>query len=130
MRFFYVMKLEKGENLILDDGFWGSNKMLVLTNTRLVVQKRKGTIKSKWEIENEILLEEIEEAYGMIDVFTSLSSLVLKLKNNDQLLFNFRLVDSQMPGLGEDSKNFISTKTKEITDKYLKAINQQIRNKI
>ena len=120
------MKLRKDENVILDNGFWGPNKKLVLTNMRLLVQKRKRTVKSNWEIENEILLEEIEEAYGMIDVFTSLSSLVLKLKNKDQLLFNFRLIDSQMPSLKEDSANHISEQTKEITDKFTKAINQQI----
>ena len=66
------MELEKDENVILNDGFWGSNKKLVLTNKRLLVQKRKGSVISKWEIEHEILLEEIEETYGMIDVFTSL----------------------------------------------------------
>jgi tRNA A22 N-methylase len=123
------MGLEKDENVILDDGYWGSNKKLVLTNKRLLVQKRKGTVTSKWEIENEILLEEIEEVYGMIDVFTSLSSLILKLKNKEQLLINFRLVDSQMPGLTGNSGTFISMKTKEITNKYLKGINNQIYKK-
>jgi len=123
------MILRKDENVILDNVFWGPNKKLVLTNMRLLVQKRKGTVKSNWEIENEILLEEIEEVYGMIDVFTSLSSLVLKLKNKDQLLFNFRLIDSQMPSLKEDSANHISKQTKEITDKFTKAINQQIYKK-
>jgi tRNA A22 N-methylase len=123
------MGLEKDENVILDDGYWGSNKKLVLTNKRLLVQKRKGTVTSKWEIENEILLEEIEEVYGMIDVFTSLSSLILKLKNKEQLLINFRLVDSQMPGLTGNSGTFISMKTKEITNKYLKGINNQIHKK-
>jgi tRNA A22 N-methylase len=123
------MGLEKDENVILDDGYWGSNKKLVLTNKRLLVQKRKGTVTSKWEIENEILLEEIEEAYGMIDVFTSLSSLILKLKNKEQLLINFRLVDSQMPGLTGNTGTFISMKTREITNKYLKRINNQIYKK-
>ena len=123
------MELEKDENVILDDGFWGLNKKLVLTNKRLLVQKRQGMVISKWEIEHEILLEEIEEANGMMDVFTSLSSLILKLKNKDQLLFNFKLIDSQMPRLGEDIGTNIATKTKEITNKYLKSINNQIHKK-
>jgi len=124
------MELEKDENVILDDGFWESNKKLVLTTKRLLVQKRKGTIISKWKNENEILLEEIEEAYGMIDVFTSFSSLILKLKNKEQLLFNFRLIDSQMSRLGGDTGTFIPLKTKKITDKYLTAINHQIHKKL
>ena len=123
------MELEKDENVILDDGFWGSNKKLVLTNKRLLVQKRKGSVISKWEIEHEIFLEEIEETYGMIDVFTSLSSLILKLKNKEQLLFNFRLIDSQMPRLGGDIETNIAMKTKEITNKYLTGINNQIHKK-
>ena len=123
------MELEKDENVILDDGYWGSNKKLVLTNKRLLVQKRKGTVISKWEIEHEILLEEIKEAYGMIDVFTSLSSLILKLKNKDQLFFNFKLIDSQMPGLGGDIGINNAIKTKKITNKYLTGINNQIHNK-
>ncbi|MFC1487854.1 hypothetical protein ACFLRN_09245 [Thermoproteota archaeon] len=123
------MELEKDENVILDDGFWGSNKKLVLTNKRLLVQKRKGSVISKWEIEHEILLEEIEETYGMIDVFTFLSSLILKLKNKEQLLFNFRLIDSQMPRLGGDIETNIAMKTKEITNKYLTGINNQIQKK-
>ena len=124
------MELEKDEKVILDDGYWGSNKKLVLTNKRLLVQKRKGTVTSKWEIENEILLDEIEEVYGMIDVFTSLSSLILKLKNKEQLLINFRLIDSQMPSLGGDTGTFLPMKTKEITDKYLTGINHQIQKKL
>ena len=123
------MELEKDEDVILDDGFWESNKKLVLTNKRLLVQKRKGNVISKWEIEYEILLEEIEEAYGMIDVFTSLSSLILKLKNKEQLLFNFRLIDSQMPRLGGENETNIAMKTKEITNKYLTGINNQIHSK-
>ena len=123
------MELEKDENVILDDGFWGKNKKLVLTNKRLLVQKRKGTVISTWEIEHEILLEEIEEAYGMIDVFTSLSSLILKLKTKDQLFFNFKLIDSKMPGLGGDPGTNNAMKTKEITNKYLTGINNQIHKK-
>ena len=124
------MELEKDEKVILDDGFWGLKTKLVLTNKRLLVQKRKGTITSKWIIENETPLEEIEEAYGMIDVFTSLSSLILKLKNKDQLLFNFRLIDSQMPSLEGDTGSLVPIKTKEITNKYLTGINHLIHKKL
>jgi hypothetical protein len=123
------MELEKDENVILDDGFWGPNKKLVLTNKRLLVQKRKGTVMPRWEIKHEIPFEEIEEAYGMLDVFTSLSSLILKLKNKEQLLFNFRLIDAQMPRLEEYIDTSIALKTKEITNKYLTGINNQIHKK-
>lgn len=126
MRFFYSMELEKDENVILDDGYWGSNKKLVLTNNRLLVLKRKGKVISNWEIENEVALDEIKEAYGMVDVFTSLSCLILKLKNKEQLLFNFRLTDAQMSGIEGNIETFISGKTREITSKFSTGINNQI----
>lgn len=120
------MELEKDEVLILDDGLWGKNKKLVLTTKRLLVQMRKGTVISKWEVEYEIRLEEIEEAYGMVDVFTSLSSLILKLKNNEHFFVNFRLIDPQLCRLERDPESDLAVKTKEITNKYLRAIKRLI----
>lgn len=120
------MELEKDEDLILDDGLWGSNKKLVLTTKRLLVQKRKGTVISKWEVEYEIRLEEIEEASGMIDVFTSLSSLILKLKNKEHLFVNFSLIDPQLCRLERDPESDLAVKTKEITNKYLAIIKSLI----
>ena len=124
--FFIFMELEKDEDLILDDGLWGSNKKLVLTTKRLLVQKRKGTVISKWEVEYEIRLEEIEEASGMIDVFTSLSSLILKLKNKEHLFVNFSLIDPQLCRLERDPESDLAVKTKEITNKYLAIIKSLI----
>ena len=123
------MELEEDENVILDDGFWGSKKKLVLTNKRLLVQNGNGIFRLRWKTENEIPLNEIEEAYGMMDTFTSLSSLILKLKNNEKMHFIFRLIDSQMLSLVEDAGTLIPMKTRAITDKYVTAINHQIQNK-
>ena len=123
------MELEEDENVILDDGFWGSKKKLVLTNKRLLVQNGNGIFRLRWKTENEIPLNEIEEAYGMMDTFTSLSSLILKLKNNEKLHFIFRLIDSQMLSLVGDAGTLIPMKTRAITDKYVTAINHQIQNK-
>ena len=123
------MELEEDENVILDDGFWGSKKKLVLTNKRLLVQNGNGIFRLRWKTENEIPLNEIEEAYGMMDTFTSLSSLILKLKNNEKLHFIFRLIGSQMLSLVGDAGTLIPMKTRAITDKYVTAINHQIQNK-
>ena len=123
------MELEEDENVILDEGFWGYRKKLVLTNKRLLVQKGKGLFRLTWKIENEIPLGEIEEAYGMMETFTSLSLLILKLKNKEQVHFNFRLTDSQMPSLMGGAGALIPMEAKAITDKYVTAINHQIQNK-
>ena len=90
------MDLKQDETLILDNIVWDSTKKLVLTNRRLLVYSKKSSkFSHNWELHTEIALEDVQEAYGMLDVFTSLSSLVIKLKNGDVLQFTFRIVDSQ-----------------------------------
>jgi len=120
------MELKRNETLILDNIVWDSNKKLVLTNKRLLVySKKSNTFSHNWELHTEIALEDIQDSYGMLDVFTNLSSLVIKLKNGDVLQFTFRTVDSQESQLA-DPNSSISKQSKETMEKYLKAIIQQI----
>lgn len=121
------MELEQDETLILDNIVWDSNKKLVLTNKRLLVySKKSNSFSHNWELHTEIGIADIQDAYGMFDVFTNLSSLVIKLKNEDVLQFTFRIIDSQECNLAF-SNSSIFKQSKEIMDKYLKAILQQIR---
>ena len=125
-----IMELEKDETVLIDECFWGSKKKLVLTNRRLLVQKRKGIVRKRWKTENEISLDEIEEAYRMMDLFTSLSSLILSLRNREKMHFVFRLTDSQMPSLIGDVGTLIPMETRAITNKYVTAINRQIQKEV
>ena len=111
------MELEEDENVILESYFGASKKKLVLTNKRLFIHE-KNRFGLKWKTSNKIALEEIEEAHGMVDTITSLSILVLKLKNGEQMQFTF----SQ-----RDAGTLNPLKSKEFRDDYLTKINQQIK---
>ena len=110
-----VLKLK--EKVILDNSFPSSRKKLVLTDKRLVVYGKKGTF-DEWKIVNEIFLDEIKDTYGVTDVLTSQPSLILRLRNDEQLMFTF----------GFYSGGIINSfDSKKIADKYLTAINHQIK---
>jgi len=122
------MELDKDENIILDDGNLGFRKKLTLTNNRLIILKGKGLFKVSWKKEEEILIEEIEEAYAHVDSFTSLSVMKLRMKNGKTKDIRFKLSDSQMVGasLG-DVGGAIPMKVKSITDRWVNAINKLIK---
>lgn len=108
-------KLE--EKVILDNSFPSSRKKLVLTNKRLIVYGKKGTFEA-WKIVNEIFLDEIKGTVGVTDVLTSLPSLILSLRNEEQLMFTFSFFNSGIVN---------PVDSKKIADKYLVAINHQIK---
>ena len=98
---------------------------------RLIVYKGKGVFNVKWIVEQEIPLNQIEEATEEMDTFTSYSHLIVKMKNKEKLTFTFGLTDSQVlsASIG-DTSNVITIKVKAITDKYMAAINHQINKKV
>lgn len=110
-----VLKLK--EKVILDNSFPSSRKKLVLTDKRLVVYGKKGTF-DEWKIVNEIFLDEIKDTYGVTDVLTSQPSLILRLRNEEQLMFTFGFYSGGIIN---------SVDSKKIADKYLTAINHQIK---
>jgi len=119
------MELEKDEHIILNDGILGRTwivfwKKLTRTNKRLIVQKGKGFFKVSWKIEEEIPLEEIEEAYHHVHSFTNMSELKLTLKNDRTKDVRFRL---------GDSRTYLSLNVKSITDRWVHAINGALRRK-
>ena len=65
--------------------FWDSKEKLVLTDDHLLIQQWKGIFRLTWNIE--ISFGENED-YGIMDTYTSLSSLTLKLRNKEQIHFN------------------------------------------
>lgn len=111
------MALKLEEKVILDNSFPSSRKKLVLTDKRLVVYGKKGTF-DEWKIVNEIFLDEVKETYGVTDVLTSQPILILKLRNDEQLMFTFGIFSGGIIN---------SVDSKKIADKYLTAINHQLK---
>lgn len=122
------MDLESDEYIVLDDGTLGFRAILTLTNKRLIIQQGKGLFKVTWGKEKEILLKEIEEAYAHLESFTSMSVMKLRLRNGRTEDIRFKLRDSEMIGasLGDPSVG-IPMKVKSITDRWVNAINNQIK---
>ena len=105
------MKLEQDEQLILDNKFPKSKRRLVLTDKRLLVQDKKETI-------SEIFLNQIKEARGVVDSLTSCSSLILNMKDGEQIQVTFEIISGG---------HVIPEESKKITDNFLMAINNQIK---
>jgi hypothetical protein len=122
------MPLKKDEHVVLDGGVLGFRKNLMLTNKRLVFQKGKGWFKLTWKDEEEILLNEIVEVYAHVDSFSSMSVMKLKLRNGKTRDIQFKLKDSEMAGASLGDPNLsIPMKVKSITDRWVNAINRQLK---
>ena len=106
-----ILKLEQNEQVILDNKFPKSKMKLVLTNKRLIIQENKKI--------SEISLEQINRAHGALDSRTSCSSLILDMKDDEQIQVTFEIVSGgiNLPKEG-----------KKITDNFLTEINQQIKD--
>jgi hypothetical protein len=127
------IKLEEDEKILLDDALIGFRRKLVLTNKRLLVQKGKGMFNITWVFENnyQILLSDIEEATAEMDTFTSISTLVLKLKNQKKVIIRIGLNDSQLASSMLGGLQYIGPiKLKAIVDKYMNSINHQLHSNV
>jgi len=106
-----ILKLEQNEQVILDNKFPKSKMKLVLTNKRLIIQEKKKI--------SEISLEQIKRANGVLDSRTSCSSLILDLKDGEQIQVTFEILSGGQ---------VIPEESKKITDNFLIEINQQIKD--
>jgi hypothetical protein len=126
--------LDEDEKIILDDGPVGYRRKLTLTNKRLIFLKKKGVLTTSWVQEDEIPLEEIEEAYVEPGgAFFSLSTAWLKMKNQEPIELGLKLSDSQMLGttLASDQTTDMTLRIKTVNDRWVNAINNQLnRNRI
>jgi hypothetical protein len=105
------MNLEQNEQIILYNKFPKSKRNLTLTNKRLIFQEKRKII-------TEISLTQIEKVHGAKEIITSSSSLILDLKDGEQIQVTF-----EIPSCGE----VIPEESKKITDTFLTAINHQIK---
>ena len=106
------MKLEQNEQVILHNKFSKSKRALVLTNKRLIFQE-------KGKIITEIFLTQIEKVHGAKEVLTSCSSLILDLKDGEQIQVTFEILSGG---------HVIPEESKKITDNFLTEISSLIKN--
>ena len=126
------IKLGEEEKIVLDNGYVGYRQKLTLTNKRLVYKKKEGVFKTKWNMTKEIPLEQIEEAYThTTGGFSQKSYAKLRMKNGKITELNVE------PGTGDalgmlgaaDMGTELAIRTKTVCDKWVNAINQQLRIK-
>jgi len=123
------MKLLEGEKILLEC----PGRAVTLTNTRLVFQKKKGLFNPYFMVEEEILLEQIEEAYTHTEGgLTQSSSAKLRMKNGEMRDLNVSfgggdgLASLFAAGMATD----MALRSKTASDKWVNAINQQLRAKV
>ena len=125
------MQFDSGEEIILDDGYYGYRKKLTLTNKRLIIRKGKGVFSVTWELESEILLKDIEEAYidADMDVFSCSNHAMLKMKNGESLELRLELSsDATLGALGAaDIDTDMILRRKGLFNKWVFAINNQLQ---
>ena len=126
------LKLLEGEKVVLDDGYVGYRQKLTLTNKRLVYKKKEGVFKTKWIMIKDIPLDQIEEAYThTTGGFSQSSSAMLKMKDEKILELKVEMGSGDALGMltSSDMGTDMAVRTKTLCDKWVNAINQQLRIK-
>ena len=126
------MNLLEDETIVLDDGYVGYRQKLTLTNKRIIYSQKEGTIKTTWNKMLEIPLDQIKEAYiGTTGELSELSSAMLRMKDGNirKLNVNFGGGAAQRMHVATDIVTNAAVRTKTLSDRWVKAINQQLRQK-
>ena len=126
------MQLLEGEEVTLDGGYVNYRQKLTLTNKRLIYSKKEGWLKTTWNITEEIPLEQVEEAYTHTKgSLTQASSAMLRMKDGGtrELRVNFGGGDALGMLAAPDMATELAVRTKTLCDKWVNAINQQLRLK-
>jgi len=122
------MKLLEGEKVVLDDGYVGYKKKLTLTNKRLVYVRGEGFLSTKWKLDEEIPLEQIEEAYTQTQGgLTQMSKAILKMKNGETRELRVSGGSGDLGSLlAADMATDMAVRTKTLSDRWVNAINAQL----
>jgi hypothetical protein len=126
------MIFDADEKIVLDDGYVGYKQKLTLTNKRLIYSKKAGWFKADWVRVDEILLDDIEEAYTHTSGgLAQSSSAMLKMKNGTVRELNVHTgsVDALGMLVAADTATDMAVRTKTLCDKWVSAVNQQLRLK-
>ena len=124
-------ELLEGEIVVLDDGYVGYKRKLTLTNKRLIYTRGEGLFRTTWKLDEEIPLEQIEEAYTHTKGgLTQMSSAMLKMKDGKTRALKVSGGSSDLGSLlAADMATDMAVRTKTLCDKWVNAINQQLRLK-
>ena len=119
------MNLLEGEEILHE----GPGKRVILTNKRLITQKKKGFFSSELIIETEYPLSDIEEAYNKGGGFFGPPTLNLKLKNGESFEFPVAISggDSLNSLLSADYITDSTARQNAVNDRWASAINNQLR---
>ena len=126
------MKLREGEQIVLDDGYLGFRRKLILTNQRLIFWKKHGFFRTSWAREEEIPLTEIEEAYTEPSGTFGWSTAMLKMRSYKSIKLGLKLPDSEpfMPDLEGERLYSMHQRLKAIEDRWVDAIHSQLMAKV
>jgi hypothetical protein len=125
--------LLEGEEVVLEDGYVGYKQKLTLTNKRLLYIKGEGLFRTTWKLNEEIPLEQIEEAYTQtIGSLTQMSEAMLRMKDGKNRELNVHFGGGDALGMltAPDMATEGAIRTKTLCDKWVSAINQQLRLKV
>jgi hypothetical protein len=129
---YFKMELEllEGENIILEEGSF--SQKVILTNMRLMILEKKGFFRDSFNMEKEIPLEQIEEAYVESGGAFGWSSTMVKMKKGESFNLGLKLPDSQAFAAdfcGEILAG-MNQRLKAVNDSWVNAINSQLGAKI
>jgi len=122
--------LLEGENVILEEVRF--SQKLILTNMRLMILEKKGFFINSFNMEKEIPLEQIEEAYVEPSGAFGWSSVIVKMKKGESFNLGLKLPDSQAfaADFGGEGLAGMHQRLKAINDSWANAINSQLGAKV
>jgi hypothetical protein len=120
------IELLEGEKVVLEDsvGSWA----VMLTDKRLVIQKKKGIFHSFWVIVSDFPLDTIEKAYTEMEPLAGITSLWLDFKDGESAQFPKLIGSAELIGtLGAaDIPTDMAVKINAVNNKWVNAINNQL----
>jgi hypothetical protein len=125
------LEFREGEEVILENAGFSQN--VVLTNMRIIFAEKKGWLKVYFRVKEEISLEQIEEAYThTIGDVVQTSVAMLKMKDGQERRLGVGIGFETDLGsfLAVDGASDNAIKTKALSDRWVNAINQQLRKKV
>ena len=114
------MKLKIGEKLIIKEGKAAWGKTLAVTNKRLLILDKDKII-------GETPINDISEAYSETHFLTNLTQLKIRFKDGRETAIIFK---NKANGLLYGGSNYADTDMLNITNRYVKAINQAVNKKL
>ena len=120
------MELLEGEKVVLEDGV--ESWAVILTNKRLVIQKKKGIRHSIWATVSDFPLDIIEKAYTEVEPLSGSTTLWLNFKDGESAQLPKLIGGAEFLGAfgAADMATDIAVKLNAVNNKWVNAINNQL----